>query len=124
MVWPKAWPCRIDSRWLAWFTSLLVWNAIVDPIAGAQLAVTRRYWRCVHLLERALGVPAEQSQIPKVIHEPPEGWAMGLAASEPGQRRDMPMHPFYWKAFEKGACQTEPPEGSKRLTHQGDGTFA
>ena len=27
-----------------------------------------------------------------------------------------------WKAFTKEACVYDPPEGSKELTHQGDGT--
>ena len=48
---------------------------------------------------------------------------MGFEPAEPGQRPDMPMKPFYWKAFTKEACMSEPPEGSKKLTHQGDGTF-
>ena len=32
-----------------------------------------------------------------VFYEPADGWAMGLAPSEAGQRTDMPMHFFYWK---------------------------
>ena len=88
-----------------------------------QLAVTRRYWRCVFLLERALDIPKDKSGIPDHFYQPPEGWAVGMTAAEPGQRPDMPMKPFYWKAFEKGQCYDEPPEGSKKLVHQGDGTF-
>ena len=49
---------------------------------------------------------------------------MGFEPAEPGQRVDMPMKPFYWKAFTKEACVSEPPEGSKKLLHKGDGTFA
>ena len=84
----------------------------------------RRYYRCVHLLERALGVTAAQSQIPPSIHELPSGWAMGLTPAQGGQRADMPMKMFYWKAFTKEACQEVPPDGSKQRWHQGDGTFA
>jgi len=88
-----------------------------------ELAVTRRYWRCVHHVEKALGVEPEKTRIPEVMFEPPEGWAMGLAASEPGQRVDMPMHFFYWKAFTKEATQIEPPTGSKKMVHAGEGIF-
>ena len=88
-----------------------------------ELAVQRRYYRCVYLIERALGIPAEHSKIPAEVHEPPAGWAIGFAPSEQGQRADMPTHPFYWKAFTKEACQTAPPDGSRRLAHAGDGTF-
>lgn len=88
-----------------------------------QLAMTRRYWRCVFLLEQALGTAADRSVIPAYYFQPPDGWAVGMTAAEPGQRPDMPMKPFYWKAFEKGKCYDEPPQGSKKLVHQGDGTF-
>ena len=87
-----------------------------------QLACMRRYYRCVYLLEKAMGY--KESKIPEHIFELPLGWAMGFEPAEPGQRPDMPMKPFYWKAFTKEACMSEPPEGSKKLTHQGDGTFA
>ena len=53
----------------------------------------------------------------------PSGWATGFAPAEPGQRADMPMRPFYWKAFTKEQCVTQPPEGAKELKHNGDGTF-
>jgi ankyrin repeat protein len=100
-----------------------------SDVAGIQqthyeLAVMRRYWRCVYLIEAAIGVEAEKSKIPTHYFEPPSGWAVGMAPSEPGQRPDMPMHPFYWKAFTKNAeCVTEPPEGSKKLQHKGGGRF-
>jgi len=86
-----------------------------------QLAEMRRYWRCLFLVEDACGV--SPIKIPDVFIIPPDGWAMGLAPSEPGQRPDMPMHWFYWKAFTKGACVTEPPEGSRHLKHVGGGRF-
>jgi hypothetical protein len=87
-----------------------------------ELAVMRRYYRCVYMLEQALG--KDESKIPPSIYELPPGWAMGFQPAESGQRIDMPMKPFYWKAFSKGACYDDPPEGSKELKHQGDGTFA
>jgi len=86
-----------------------------------QLANMRRYWRCLYLLEQACGV--SPSKIPDTFVIPPDGWAMGLAPAEPGQRTDMPMHFFYWKAFTKEACQNEAPEGSKFLKHIGGGRF-
>lgn len=88
-----------------------------------DLAVMRRYWKCTHYVEVALGIPKDKSRIPNVFYEPPSGWAMGLTAAEPGQRPDMPMKPFYWKAFTKEACRDEPPEGSKKLVHKGEGVF-
>lgn len=88
-----------------------------------DLAVTRRYWRCVHHVEKVIGVDPAKTRIPDVMYEPPAGWAMGLAASEPGQRPDMPMHFFYWKAFTKEKTQVEPPTGSKKMVHAGEGIF-
>lgn len=89
-----------------------------------DLAVSRRYWKCVHYIEAAIGVDPNDSRIPEIQYELPAGWAMGLTAAEPGQRVDMPMKPFYWKAFTKNAdCVYEPPEGSKKLAHKGGGIF-
>ena len=98
------------------------------PDCGIQhshydLAVMRRYWRCVHHIESALGVSSADSKIPAVFYEPPSGWAIGYCAAEAGQRPDMPVRPFYWKAFTKEACRDDPPEGSKKMEHQGQGIF-
>lgn len=121
----------IDPQWSAGLVKIMreetteTLNAMGAGVQQThmQLAVTRRYWRCVFLLERALDIPKDKSSIPDHFYQPPEGWAVGMTAAEPGQRPDMPMKPFYWKAFEKGKCYDEPPEGSKKLVHQGDGTF-
>ena len=121
----------LDPAWNAGLVELMKNESsasLTAAGAGVQqthydLAVTRRYWRCVHHVENAMGVPPEKTRIPEVFYEPPEGWAMGLAASEPGQRPDMPMHFFYWKAFTKEKTQIEPPEGSKKMVHKGDGLF-
>jgi len=121
----------LDPAWNAGLVELMKNESsasLAAAGAGVQqthydLAVTRRYWRCIHHVEKAMGVPPEKTRIPEVFYEPPEGWAMGLAASEPGQRPDMPMHFFYWKAFTKEKTQTEPPEGSKKMVHKGEGLF-
>ena len=122
----------LDPAWNAKLVAYLkeetVETLTKNPECGVQqthydLANTRRYWKCVHHLEHALGVPPEKSRIPEIFWQPADGWAMGLAPSEPGQRPDMPMHYFYWKAFTKEKCQTEPPEGSKKLVHVGGGVF-
>lgn len=122
----------LDPQWSADLVALVkteTRETLRSTGAGVQephyeLAVMRRYYRCVYLLERALGVGASATKIPPSIHELPPGWAMGLTPAEPGQRPGMPMKMFYWKAFTKEACQETPPEGSKELKHQGDGTFA
>lgn len=122
----------LDKQWSANLVKLVkeeTTETLRDSGAGVQqthmqLATTRRYWRCVYHLEQALEIPKEKTAIPTHYYQPPEGWAVGMTAAEPGQRPDMPMKPFYWKAFEKGKCYDDPPEGSKKLVHQGDGTFA
>ena len=90
-----------------------------------ELARMRRYYRCVHLIERALGVSAEDSFIPPTTHELPDGWAIGFVPAQEGagQGPDMKTKPFYWKAFTKEKCVYEPPEGSTKMVHVGDGRF-
>lgn len=122
----------LDPQWSAPLVSIIrteTRQTLAASGAGVQephyeLACMRRYYRCLFLLERALGTPAKDSQIPGVIHELPKGWAMGYAPAEPGQRPDMPKKPFYWKAFTKESTTEAPPPGSKELYHQGDGTFS
>jgi len=121
----------LDPQWNAGLVKIMkveTRTSLAESGAGVQethyeLSVMRRYYRCVHLIETALGVAKEKTKIPDVQYELPAGWAMGFEPAEAGQRPDMPMKPFYWKAFSKGACQSEPPEGSKQIKHQGDGTF-
>jgi ankyrin repeat protein len=88
-----------------------------------DLAVTRRYWKCVYHIESAIGVLPSATRIPEVLFEPPSGWAMGLSPAEPGQRPDMPMQFFYWEAFTKNGCREKPPPGSKKLVYKGQGIF-
>jgi len=122
----------LDPQWSAGLVKIMKEETRVtlqESGAGVQethyeLAVMRRYYRCVYLIEQALGVAADASKIPASIYDLPPGWAMGFQPAERGQRIDMPMKPFYWKAFSKGDCIDDPPEGSKELKHQGDGTFA
>jgi len=121
----------LDPQWSAPLVKVIkeeTRQTLAESGAGVQethyeLACMRRYYRCVFLIERALGVVADASKIPAHIYELPAGWAMGFTPAETGQRIDMPMKPFYWKAFTKEACVYDPPEGSKELSHQGDGTF-
>ena len=121
----------LDPRWSSSLTVLLkteTRESLQKAGAGVQethyeLACMRRYYRCVHLLETVLSIDASRSKIPNMIHELPSGWATGFAPAEPGQRADMPMQPFYWKAFTTEQCVTQPPEGAKELKHNGDGTF-
>ena len=121
----------LDPKWSSNLVKLMreeTAETLKESQAGVQqthiqLATARRYWRCVFLIERTLGTTPEASKIPPFFYQPPDGWAVGMTAAEPGQRPDMPMKPFYWKAFEKGACQEEPPEGSKKLVHKGEGRF-
>ena len=88
-----------------------------------DLAVTRRFWKCVYHIESAIGVLPSATRIPEVLFEPPSGWAMGLTPAEPGQRPDMPMQFFYWEAFTKNGCREKPPPGSKKLVYKGQGIF-
>lgn len=121
----------LDPQWSTPLVKLMkeeTRQSLSESHAGVQethyeLACMRRYYRCVFLIEKAFGTKSEDTKIPPVIHELPSGWAMGFCPAESGQRPDMPMKPFYWKAFTKEACVYDPPEGSKELKHQGDGTF-
>ena len=122
----------LDKQWSANLVGLIrnetPETLAANPDCGVQqthydLAVTRRYWKCVHYLEEALCIEPSATRIPTVVYEPPKGWAMGLTPVEAGQRPDMPMKFFYWEAFTKKGCFDEPPEGSKKLEHKGSGIF-
>jgi len=122
----------LDPKWCGKLVEIIkteTTQSLAEAEAGVQqthldLAHMRRYWRCLYLLEAAAEVPKEKSRVPEVYYEPADGWAMGLTPTEPGQRPDMPMKPFYWKAFEKNAkCQDEPPDGSKKMVHTGNGYY-
>eukprot|EP00316_Scyphosphaera_apsteinii_P009226 CAMPEP_0119316826 /NCGR_PEP_ID=MMETSP1333-20130426/41033_1 /TAXON_ID=418940 /ORGANISM="Scyphosphaera apsteinii, Strain RCC1455" /LENGTH=240 /DNA_ID=CAMNT_0007322583 /DNA_START=60 /DNA_END=782 /DNA_ORIENTATION=+ len=93
---------------------------------GAQsmykLAVMRRRYEIVHIVEEALGIDPKDSKIPQFIDEPPKGWAMEYVPTEIGP--DAPMKPFFWETFKsKAPCQYHPPPGSKHLVHKGKGIF-
>jgi len=122
----------LDKQWNAKLVEWMQWEStekLADLVnCGIQqthydLAVMRRYWKCVAYIEEAIGVEAAATRIPEVMYEPPSGWAMGLTPAEVGQRPDMPMKFFYWEAFTKKACRDEPPPGSKKLVHKGAGFF-